>query len=241
MDDNWNGSFSLFSNCFKLLSTFTVNKSLHMKKFRLTYYLFLISLTLFCSCETNIFGESEYHKFSNLDYQYIPEVYKQTDKIIEFINQNNETVQLKNFSYRIVKESYGGLLSEGESFYYDKLWIQLILVDAYSNCQNLDISISKSEKGDLFHRVTIPKFTGTSCGGTVFQFRSPETTEYSKVDLTINNQVYNDVLVLESSGSINNYFSMYKNSTIHKIYYDLKYGVIGFDDTTNNLEFRIKN
>jgi hypothetical protein len=35
------------------------------------------------------------------------------------------------------------------------------------------------------------------------------------------------------------YFTLYNDSKINVIYYDMEYGFIGFDDTENGLEFRL--
>lgn len=37
----------------------------------------------------------------------------------------------------------------------------------------------------------------------------------------------------------NDYFTFYEGSNIDKIYYDMDNGIVGFDDSQNNLEFRL--
>lgn len=216
-------------------------KTTIMKRANLCYITLLVTSFFFSSCfnDYEIF-KSKHYKFSNLDYEYFPEVYKEKGKITEFVNQNNEIVTIKNDSYRIEEEVYEWTLMSNGGI-HDELRIKLELIDANLNCKYLDIRIEKTKNNSLFHRIAIPSMNGSSCRDLVFVFDTPEITQYDKIEMTINNRLYKNVLVFETSGSFNDYFSLYQNATIQKIYYDYRYGIIGFDDVVNNLEFRIKN
>ena len=55
--------------------------------------------------------------------------------------------------------------------------------------------------------------------------------------MVINNKTYSKVKTITT----NEYFTLYNNSHIDKVYYDMDNGIIGFDDTQNNKEFRLES
>lgn len=55
--------------------------------------------------------------------------------------------------------------------------------------------------------------------------------------MTIDNVIYDKVKTFTTKKN----YLFFNESTINKLYYDLKMGIIGFDDTVNNVEYRIIN
>ena len=201
------------------------------------YLLFILMIVSIYSCE-NIFdtlGSNEHYKFSNSDQSYLLKKYNKVNEIKKFINQNNDIVNMKIEQYRIEKEG------QATPYYYDNLFIQLKLIDSYSHCNTINISISKNKDGKLGNKIGIPSGRANSCRGISYQYKIPEPIEYDMIGINIGNKKYTNVLVFESSPPSIEYLSFYENSTIHKIYFDLKEGIIGFDDLENNLEFRLIN
>ena len=211
-----------------------------------SFLLYFITIFMSYACDfglENTFKglfDTRYYKFTTTDYSFLLPNYKEENKITEFVNQHNDIVRLQNSYYSITKETDGGLLSDSKRYKHDKLWIELALIDKGGNCATLSIQISKTDNNTLFQTVSIPSYSKPSCSGSTFYFNIPDALEVPKTNLNINGKTYNDVLVFEASGAITKHYTLYKDSKIHKVYYDLKEGIIGFDDTTNNLQFRIK-
>ena len=92
------------------------------------------------SCENgfNILGSNEHYKFSNSDQIYLLKKYNKIGEIKQFRNQDNDIVNIKIEDYGIEKEG------QATPYYYDNLYIQLKLIDSYSNCNSINISVSKT-------------------------------------------------------------------------------------------------
>ena len=166
-----------------------------MKK--VSFLFLMLACVMLNSCNYFEFDNSHpYDQFSGSDHDYLLDAYEQEGKITKFINQNNEIIEIQNVYHHTFKEFDNALFpTVSNSRYYDELWIQLLLLDANTTCQFLDIRITKTSNGELFHRVTVPRYDGGSCTGTIFQFSTPEVTEYPKTQMTINNTTYEEVLV----------------------------------------------
>ena len=206
--------------------------------------LFLFAFTSI-SCSLNLDENYPYDKFSNSDFDYIPTFYREKGKIIRFKNQYDEEVRFETSIYSIDKKFYSGLNFVGNtapSKYYDELYINILLLDMEIEgepdyyCQNIEITVTKKYNGDLLHQVTIPTYDNTFC---TYENRQFDTPEINIEEMEINNRIYEKVIVFDTWS--NNFYSLYNNSTINKVYYDLNYGIIGFDDTENSIQFRIVN
>ncbi len=200
----------------------------------------LISIFLLASsCNKEDEPTSPYYKIEGTDYDYIPTVYNDIGKVISFKNQYDDEVKFEVLGYEIEKEFSSCFLvsnCEGEDWYYDRLDIGIITQNCES-CQGITISITKTPIDDLIHRIMLPG----EHSGNIKIFRTPSLTEYDISSMTINEITYNNVLTFEVSGEFVDFYTLYDESTIHKVYYDLNQGFIGFDDTENNLQFRIVN
>lgn len=211
-----------------------------------SFIIYFITIFTLCACDfslENSYNElfdTNYYKFTAEDQEFLLSRYKEKGRITEFINQHNETVRFENSEYFINKESNGSLLSSVNRYKYDKLWIQITLVDKGRSCATLRIQVSKRDDNSLIEHISIPSDTGISCLAAGFQFTLPDALEIPKTNLNINGKTYTDVLIFEVSDAIIKQYTLYKDAQIHKVYYDLKEGVIGFDDTINNLQYRIK-
>ncbi|WP_155810412.1 hypothetical protein [Polaribacter sp. Hel_I_88] len=205
--------------------------------------LLLTSLLIIYSCnpEIDIFGGNEHFKFSSSDEIYLFKDYNKVGEIRQFINENNRIVNFEIERYKIEKES-SGFLSPAKMYYYDNLVIILKLTEINSEvCNKIIISISKSKEGKLGNSISIPSSTENSCGGIKFQYKIPEPIEYEINEMKIGNITYESVLTFEGKGGLINYLSFFEKSEVNKVYFDLKKGIIGFDDSESNTKFRIMN
>ncbi|MCG2420076.1 hypothetical protein K8089_13685 [Aequorivita sp. F47161] len=198
-----------------------------------------ILFLLLASCQPSDSGP--YYNFSNLDYQSIPEEYRDIGKIFVFKNAENDEVKIKPLYYSLKKEFESGIgfgQPRGDSYYYDNLWIEIDLMSIEipdkpeGYCESISININKSPYKGLYVKLLIPTYSGQSCtGGGFTEFEPFE----GLTQMVINNKTYNKVKII----STNNYFTLYTDSQVDKVYYDMDYGIIGFDDSQNNKEFRL--
>ena len=205
--------------------------------------LLLISLFLIYSCEPkiDIFGGNEHYKFSNSDEIYLFKEYNNVREIRQFINENNRVVNIEIERYKIERKS-SGFLSPGKMYYYDNLVIIFKLTELNSDvCNKIIISISKSKDGKLDSSISIPTSFEDTCGGIMFQYKIPEPIEYEINEINIGNITYENVIILDGTESSRKYLSFFEESEVHNVYFDLKKGIIGFDDSVSNTKFRITN
>jgi hypothetical protein len=194
------------------------------------------------SCEPS--DNEKYQNLNNADYQFIPEQYQNIEKVFTFKNQQNDIVQIKSSYYNLTKEfesGYGfGQPTQTESYYYDNLWIGLELMDVdVSNqngggCNEVSIHINKVGNGRLLTKMIIPYYDGSFCLGNGFEEFSPFE---NLAEMEFNGVNYSKIKIIIP----NDFFTFYEGSTIDKVYYDMDNGIVGFDDTVNDLEFRLIN
>lgn len=192
------------------------------------------------SCELS--NDEPYQAFNNSDYQLIPEQYQDTARIFTFKNAQNDIVQMKSKYYSLNKEfesGYGfGQPTQSDSYYYDDLWIALELMDVdISNqsgdgCNEVSIHINKLGNGQILTGVSIPYYNGSYCFGNGFTEVSPFE---NLIEMEFNGISYTKIKIIMSD----DFFTFYEGSNIDKVYYDMDYGIVGFDDSENNLEFRL--
>jgi hypothetical protein len=192
---------------------------------------------LFCACGKE--DEENYHKFTQDDYNYIPTVYKEVGEVRHYINQHNDTIKIRGGSY--FKDKLPTSPLYGHFYYYDKLWITLHLL-GYSPTKYMSIEIFKDANNSLVHIVQISK--SESCRGSWHEYYMPSDKQ-ELTEMTLNTKVYKNVAVLSGELLENQrddycYFFIADTVTPDKVYYSLKYGIIGFDDTKNNLTYRLK-
>ncbi|MBR9847425.1 MAG: hypothetical protein GYB35_15560 [Algicola sp.] len=204
-------------------------------------FVWILLVFIVVSCQVS--NDAPYQSFSVSDYDFIPENYQASGTILKFKTQDNEEVLIETNSYMLKKEFESGISfaqsSNSESFYYDDLWISLKLlnvssqsVDGYDYCDRIKIHIRKVRDGSLSTQIDLPYYNGTSCGGS--SFRGFSLYE-NLIQMNVNNATYEKVKILVP----NDYFTFYDGSQIDKVYYDFDKGIIGFDDTEQNLEFRL--
>ena len=200
----------------------------------------LILLISLMACSVK--DDTKHYKFSNSDYNFIPTVYSEEGQVFTYRNQLNEEVQVEVSYYNKTRESGGGLSFsqgyQGELFYYEVLSIGLRFLEANVEgfpdgyCNTFQIRISKTAFETIFYKVSIPSYENNTCYGNGFNFGSP----FEDLQLfEINDNVFGNVRVFHTNRAPN----FYEDSAIDIVYFDLKNGILGFDDTTNNLQYRL--
>ncbi len=210
-------------------------------KNRNTLLLLGLFLSLFsCSKEDN---EPPFYKFTNSDYEYIPTLYEDVGAVFTFKNELNEEVKIKVLDYTITKKSGGGLsgffVGGGSSMsyhYFEKLEIDLEIIGVISPPKRISLefySVYKADPSRIGIWIHLPYFDGGFSRKNI----SPPFDD-GLGELIIEGNNYNKVK------SFNNSYLFFKtgnNYPIDKVYYDFKHGLIGFDDTENNIQFRLVN
>lgn len=202
--------------------------------------IFLTSIIgIMCYCEP---ADSEpYYKFNTSDYDFIAENYQDTDKVHVFTNDNEEEVHLKVAFYELSKEYESGYIfgqpNRTDSYFYDQLWIEIELLDFNvdglpdGSCDRIQLHIFKTPDG-LRTELDIPAYESPLC----LQGGFKETSPYSNLsEMVINGEIFNTVKTITSE----NYFSFYNESQIDRVYFDLDHGLIGFDESQSNNQFRL--
>ena len=159
-------------------------------------------------------------------------------------NQENEEVEIEPIFYTLTKEYESGIglgqPNNSDSYYYDNLWITLELLnvniqnEGADYCNQISIYINKVGDGRLSTEVGIPFYDEPFCLGNGFSGFSPFE---NLTQMEINETNYTKVKIIIP----NDYFTFYNGSQIDKVYYDFDKGIIGFDDSQNNKEYRLIN
>ncbi len=217
-----------------------------MKKIILLFILTMISII---SCETE--DDTKFYTFSNEDYNFIPTVYENSgDEILIFKNQYNEEVEIQIKTFTTDKKSNGGIsFSQGYSeFYYTEqiiIWLDLIDVTLTLDngnfddfCDDFHIIIEKKSDGTTETKLDVSSYEDTSYGGLCSGSPLISNSPYNNLnEMSIGNKVYTKIKIFETDSN----FYLFDDSTINKLYYDFKNGLVGFDDTSNNISYRIVN
>lgn len=204
----------------------------------------VIAFLTYSSCgDLDWDGSPEYYRFDPSDYEFIPVVYTDIGKIFKFKNNLNEEVSIKVSVFNYNKKTNGGWNWVGGSstpiYYTEQAFVGFDLLDVnFPNigvgyCDQLYISIEKQKNKTLNISLKIPVYT-TFCSSTNLIITSPFND--FKV-MTIDNVIYDKVKTFTTKKN----YLFFNQSTVNKLYYDLKMGIIGFDDMVNNVEYRIIN
>jgi hypothetical protein len=195
----------------------------------------------FVSCSPS--DKYPYYNFSNSDYEFIPEEYQETGKIFRFKNQQDEVVEIAPLFYNLKKEFAGASFGQPnftDYFYYDNLHIEIGLLDvAIPNkpeeyCSRIFMHFQKRRDGNLLIEARVPGYVDSSCSGK----KLSETGPFKDfMQMEINGKVYNKIKIINTD----EHFTFYNDSNINKVYFDFDHGIVGFDDTQNNIEFRLIN
>ncbi len=200
------------------------------------YFIYITLLLGILSCDLNMSDDGP--PFYSLNETNIPKNYNDEGKIFSFINnQNGEIVRFEITKYWKYEQSYGELFNT--EYEYERLWVDAKLLDFTNNSNSfklLDISQGHSgEPNRMEIKVFIPHLYNNQFRRYTYRFFYPDEELSS---LQINNKQYNKVVILDGASD---YFAFFDNSTINKVYYDLQFGIIGFDDTINNIQYRLIN
>lgn len=172
-----------------------------------------------------------YHRFSLADYERLLNPFS-SDSYLIFKNEENEEIKFQLAKSTLGKKVHKTPLSGfgfKKCFFYDE--------------QEIQFKVSKNENSKLtFNLKKFPDLNPCNNGRLVFNESSKfiATIDFSfwngknafAIDyqkpmstIVINEKVYNNVLIFES-GSLENI----ETKTINRIYFDVKKGIIGFDD-----------
>lgn len=217
-----------------------------MKK--LMFILFFPMMTS-CIIETTSPSEAYYH-FRDDDYNKLIEI-TQNDTI-KYINQFNDTI---SYTVNELTTDYKTQLTQGSwvlpgtanFFYYDRKIIELLS----SNYENYKIEYLfnrfpndvEQAKEDYFTEydssfnvgVDFYLWNGIGDYGTI-----NIDYNYNTVTMLVNGINYENVIVIDSNNPEPLIYSTTPERNVNRIYYDIGFGIIGFDDL-NNIQWRILN
>ncbi|MEZ4874370.1 MAG: hypothetical protein R2793_02680 [Flavobacteriaceae bacterium] len=189
----------------------------------------LIVFTILMGC-TKGTDDVPFYEFNEEDYKFLPTVYENLN-VVRFINQFDEEIILEVQLYEISKERVGGIsLDGGSSPIADVSKFEVKLGLQGSECSSLYFFTYK----DIDSIKSWFEINDTPCNGySTYSFEKP----YPMTQLQIGNTTYDKVLILDTD-----FTAAFSNEyEFNKFYFDLKSGIVGFDDTVNNIEFRIVN
>ncbi|MEE9407625.1 MAG: hypothetical protein V3V28_06070 [Polaribacter sp.] len=216
--------------------------------------IYLTAIIIFMSSCNNfgdLFGDDNnsiaYYNFKDSDLNKLLD-YKINDSLV-FVNQLNEKRKFLILNSKKAKRRYSvgmGFFGGGAAsyFYYDEKEIEIESLDSIHLCFDIRFSrwpIDTDQAKDDYYKEFPSKLNGYL---KYFPYWNGEDSYIDIIDLriktnlNIKGKIYNNVIILKSDNNQiiigNNY-----NKDVHIIYYDEKYGIIGFDDLNGN-EWRIK-
>jgi hypothetical protein len=201
--------------------------NINLKFQKMKKLIYLLTIVFLYSCEPNIGipkNKKVYYKFSSSDFDRIPTKYNQLGNSNIYKNASGESIEIKNIFYRIDENIFlkGDLF--GTDYYYDSLFIRLNI----NGSTNFDFDIDKFENDLLSYKIIMSQ---------IFYINLPKDNNLL-FEKNINTILYKKVAIFElSKEAVLNI----NNVKINKIYFDLKGGVVGLEDSLNNNQFWITN
>ncbi len=179
-----------------------------------------------------------YYQFTNENYEFIPTVYSDIGKTIKFQNQYGDEIELEVVTYDITKEWYNALFNSNSSepsHYYELLTIELRVIDdalINADCDLKTIEISNWGGYFFITRMTF-KNAPDPCvdQSSTLRLEFP----YETHSMSINSINYNKVVTVFEGANV--FFN--SEDSFDRVYFDFKEGIIGFDDTETNTQYRI--
>lgn len=205
---------------------FVINfKKIAIRK-KLFYLLLLISF-ISCDIDVPLFSDIvTYQKFSQEDYKFIPQKYKQQNDLHNFTSNLGQTITLKNNNYYFTEIVVYPSMTH--TVYIDNVSINLNW-NTLTECNHIEIKISKSSNNIIFYKLTIwTKNNG--CNGITSSFST--STTFSQLQIAGINYNYISIINLD-----NFFISVSNTKKINKIYYDLEKGFVGFENTQTNEQY----
>lgn len=201
--------------------------------------IFALAMVLIASCGKE--NTEPYYAFDSADYEFIPNNYEEIGTIYRFRNDNNHEIRIQVLYYNFNKEfdnSYGfGQNGGGAGYFYDNLLIEIKLMDFSVDgqidgfCDRIYIHYFKYSD-ELYIETEIPTYEAPTCLLDGFNDTSPfDNLSTMEIGAT----VFNKVKTVET----NSYFSLYNDSQIDRLYFDFDHGIIGFDESQNNNQYRL--
>jgi hypothetical protein len=182
-----------------------------------------------------------YHRFSLSDYEKLLNPFSSDTDLI-FRNSENEEIKFQlvksTLGKKVFKKPISGLGFK-KCFFYDEQEIQFRV----SKNENSKLTFNLKKFPDLnsghngkliiyenskfITTIDFPIWNGKN--SFVIDYQKPIST------MVINERMYNNVFILESENS-----ETIETNTINRIYFDIKKGIIGFDDL-NERGWRLSN
>ena len=197
------------------------------------------------SCATNDDEQKEetpYYSFQLEDQPFLLNNYNNPSKRLVFKNQENEELSFIFRSFEEYKEDYsiGGGLGPvwgpaSTAFFYD--------------VRNIEFKFEQFQEPLADLEFTFSRFSDTLRGGIRFPlwnidkfYLSPEPIDFdlTTFEMTIEGVTYNDVIIINSGETSVEYMIGQFPRNVNVLYYDLLYGLIGFDDLDGG-EWRLQN
>jgi hypothetical protein len=182
-----------------------------------------------------------YHRFSLADYERLLNPFSSDTDLI-FKNLDNEEIKFQLVKSTLGKKVFKKLISGfgfKKYFFYDEQEIQFKV----SKNENSKLTFNLKKFPDLNsnHNGKLVFFEYSKLIATIdFPFLNGKNTfviDYQKPISTmiLNEKTYNNVLIFESGNT-----ETIETKTINRIYFDVKKGIIGFDDL-NERKWRLSN
>ena len=187
---------------------------------------FIIGILLIVSCN-KAEAEIPYHQFIGNDLAFIPTHYEETVTTTIFRNQGNEETALEVTRYHLSKEILGGIGTGIPIEYFDQIEIEFKA--PLSECDYKRIMINKTLTDSLIFWFHLSRKSDPCNTFEIIRFDSP----FNVSEMIIDGAVYDKVITITTENPI--YFGT--DYEIKKIYFDFKFGFVGFDDV-NDIQFR---
>lgn len=205
-----------------------------MKTLKIKFVIGLVICIFSYSCATNDNEpkeETPYYSFQPEDQSFLLNHYNNPSKRLVFKNQNNEELSFIFKSFEEYKEDYspiGGFgppTSSGPAFLYDTRTIEFKFEQFNESLADLEF--------------TFNRFSDTLRGGIRFPlwnideyYLSSEPIDFdgTTFEMTIDGVTYNNVIKISSDKTSVEYMIGPFPRNVNVLYYDLHFGLIGFDD-----------
>ena len=205
------------------------------------YVIFNLLILVVYSCDIDFEEDVKYYQFTQEDYKYIPTIYQHVGQVITFKNQEGDQISVQVKGYSENKKSNGGWNWAGgnsiDLYYTDQIIISIQLLDVEfpeigeDYCSQIHIIIEKNKDLTTTTRLDVPYYDN-ACFGTHLDTTSP----YNNLqNLTFDGVNYQNVTIFNTDRNL----LLFNESSINKIYFDHKMGIVGFDDIGSNIQYRI--
>lgn len=206
-----------------------------MKKI-IKFSLNLVMFIFLCSCAINDDEANEeppYYNFQQEDNLFLLNNYNNPTKRLVFKNQENEELSFIFINFEEYRDDYslpgGGL---------GPVWGPT-RTDFFYDVRRIEFKFEQFQEPLAHLRFTFSKFSDILRGGIRFPLWNIDEFYISSIpidfdkttfEITTDNVTYNDVIKISSDETSVEYMIGSFSRNVNVLYYDLKFGLIGFDD-----------